>query len=321
MLIGFFASSVLFLSSPFSSLPPISPSSARDLTPFTEEISGSESITSPFPKNNRGWKDIHVFYGDTTHIYDITTLPKPYFDANQWFSQYRQDELVSGLLHGKRNGYFIDLAANDPVRISNTYALETHFDWKGLCIEPNPVYWAKLSYRKCQVVAAIVGRRTMEEVMFRYPREKAPQGGILGEQFDNKKDQWNEGHPRFTVTLLDIFEKFHVPTEIDYISLDVEGAEDLVMSSFPFSKYRFNLMSVERPSSALVEILTSNGYELLKTIRNVDTLWAHQSILQHLDKAALDRIDTDRYRYRENTGQARLAPEEALSSGAAKASK
>ncbi|KAL3929126.1 MAG: hypothetical protein SGARI_004844, partial [Bacillariaceae sp.] len=223
--------------------------------------------------------------------------------------QYRQDELVSALLGNKRNGYFVDLAANDPVRISNTYALETHFDWDGLCIEPNPVYWAGLSYRKCQVVAAIIGERTMEEIMFRFPREKAPQGGILGQQFDNKKDQWKEGHPRFTVSLLDVFEKFQVPNVIDYISLDVEGAEDLVMSSFPFFQYRFNLMSIERPSGVLVEILTSNGYELLKTIRNVDTLWAHRSILEELDKLALDRIDTDRYRYRENTDLARIAPE------------
>jgi hypothetical protein len=260
--------------------------------------------------SDRGWKDVHVFFGDTTHLYDSSSIPRPYLEANQWFSQYRQDELVIALLHGKRNGYFIDLAANDPVRISNTYALETHFRWRGLCVEPNPVYWAGLSYRKCDVVAAIVGARAMEEVMFRFPREKAPQGGILGEQFDNKKDSWKEGHPRFTVTLLDIFEKFRVPSVIDYISLDVEGAEDLIMSSFPFSQYRFNLMSVERPSVSLVNLLTLNGYELLKTMRNVDTLWAHQSIANSLDKTALSRIDTQTYKYRENTGKPRIAPEE-----------
>lgn len=259
---------------------------------------------------DHGWKEIHVFYGDRIHISSSTSLPTDYLHANQWFSQYRQDELVSRLLHNKRNGYFIDLAANDPIRISNTYALESSFDWNGLCIEPNPVYWTGLSYRKCHVVAAIVGNRTMEEIFFRYPRAKAPQGGILGEAFDNKSDKFNEGHPRFTVSLLDIFEKFQVPAVIDYISLDIEGAEDLVMSSFPFERHKFNLMSVERPGPDLTNLLELNGYGLVKSIKNVDTLWAHHSVLRELDRTAMDTINIEKYKYRENVGQARIAPEE-----------
>lgn len=254
--------------------------------PNTNEIFKEEDI---------GWKNIHVFYGDSSHMFDATDLPTPYFQANKWFSQYRQDEIVSKLLRGKRGGYFIDLAANDPVRISNTYALETNFDWHGLCLEPNPIYWTGLSYRKCHVVAAIIGNRTMEEISFRFPRNKAPKGGIVGDGFDNKNDQWNEGHPRFTISLLEVFKKFQVPTVIDYISLDIEGAEDLVMSSFPFSKYRFNIMTVERPSEVLSTILNTNGYVLLKTLKkDKETLWAHRSILDEFDTSALE-IDSQNY--------------------------
>ena len=268
------------------------------------------AIPRRFKKEDAGWKNIHVFYGDNSHMFDATDLPAPYFKANKWFSQYRQDEIVSKLLHGKRGGYFIDLAANDAVRLSNTYALETHFGWKGLCLEPNPIYWTGLSYRKCDVVAAIVGNRTMEEISFRFPRSKAPKGGILGGSFDNKSDQWNEGHPRFTVSLLEVFQKFHVPKIIDYISLDIEGAEDLVMSSFPFVKYRFNVMTVERPSDALSTLLTANGYVLLKRIKkNTETLWVHNSILANLDTSALD-IDSQNYKYNDSKGRVRIAPGE-----------
>lgn len=255
-----------------------------------------------------GWKNIHVFYGDESHLFDSTDVPTQYFKANKWFSQYRQDEIVSRLFRGKRGGFFIDLAANDAVRLSNTYALETSFGWNGLCLEPNPIYWTGLSYRKCQVVAAIVGNKTMEEVTFRFPRAKAPKGGILGNEFDNKIDKYNEGHPRFTVSLLDIFKKFKVPKIIDYISLDVEGAEDLVMSSFPFSRYRFNVMTVERPSDALSTLLAANGYLLLKTIKkNTETLWVHDSIIADLDKSAL-KIDSQNYKYNEREGRERIIP-------------
>jgi Methyltransferase FkbM domain len=318
MSIGFIASSLLFLS--MSSSQFLENNSDMDSRSHPQHrvlssTTANNHITlASQPKQQRqpGWKEIHVFYGDKSHLYDSTSLPTNYLHANQWFSQFRQDELVSRLLQGKRNGYFIDLAANDAVRISNTYALETSFDWNGLCIEPNPVYWTGLSYRKCHVVAAIVGNQTMEEISFRYPRAKAPQGGILGQQFDNKSDQWNEGHPRFSVSLLDIFERFHVPPVIDYISLDIEGAEDQVMSSFPFARYRFDLMSVERPSPNLSNLLLSHGYQLLTTIKNVDTLWGHHSILQSLDQTALHIIDFDNYKYRENIGRTRIAPEETM---------
>jgi hypothetical protein len=316
MLIGFIASSLLFLSSSppqFSERDSVMGSHNDHRMLFSvAATSHNKLFLPPSPQQQRqpGWKEIHVFYGDESHLYDSTSLPTNYLHANQWFSQYRQDELVSQLLHYKRNGYFIDLAANDAVRISNTYALETTFDWNGLCIEPNPLYWTGLSYRKCHVVAAIVGNQTMEEISFRYPRAKAPQGGILGQQFDNKRDQWNEGHPRFTVSLLDIFERFQVPPVIDYMSLDIEGAEDLVMSSFPFARYQFNLMSVERPSTDLSSLLLSHGYQLLTSIKNVDTIWAHCSILHGLDQTALHKIEFNNYKYIESTGRTRIAPEE-----------
>jgi hypothetical protein len=67
--------------------------------------------------NDDGWRQIDVFYGKAP-----TT-------NRTWFSQAAQDELVIGLLRGKRNGYFIDLAANDALLLSNTYALEQRYGW------------------------------------------------------------------------------------------------------------------------------------------------------------------------------------------------
>jgi hypothetical protein len=88
-----------------------------------------------------GWHAINVYFGDRNHLPYYSAINKDYFERVQWFSQRRQDFVISKLLKGKRNGYFVDLAANDAVQISNTYALETFFDWDGLCIEPNPEYW------------------------------------------------------------------------------------------------------------------------------------------------------------------------------------
>ena len=169
-----------------------------------------------------GWKNIHVFYGDSKHIKDNSAVPNDYYDRVRWFSQARQDEVIAALLRNKTNGYFVDLASNDPVRISNTYALEKFYGWKGLCLEPNPVYWAGLSYRQCDVVGAVVGGERMQEIWFKFPNRAGPQGGIVGKGFDNKlSSKFDEDRPRYTVTLLEIFQQFKTPSVIDYLSLDV----------------------------------------------------------------------------------------------------
>jgi len=72
-----------------------------------------------------GWHTIQVFYGDRSLV-----IPDIMNDRT-WFSQANQDRIVASLFRNKREGYFIDLAANDPVKLSNTLALERKFDWKG----------------------------------------------------------------------------------------------------------------------------------------------------------------------------------------------
>jgi hypothetical protein len=88
-----------------------------------------------------GWKSIHVFYGTNeyerknattttaTTTYSTTTPSSALVRTRRqeeqeqkkiWYSQARQDELVIGLLKNKTNGYFVDLAANDAIQLSNT---------------------------------------------------------------------------------------------------------------------------------------------------------------------------------------------------------
>merc|ERR1712032_292384 len=44
-----------------------------------------------------------------------------------WHGQVLQDCFAQILLQGKRGGYFLDLASNDPIRQSNTVVLERSF--------------------------------------------------------------------------------------------------------------------------------------------------------------------------------------------------
>ena len=235
-------------------------------------------------QHESGWKPIHIFYGDDKHL--------AYLGRE---SQVKQDKLVMSILNNPKNGYFIDLAANDATNLSNTFQLEKQLDWNGICIEPNPIYWTSLSHRKCHVVGAVVGKERMAEIQFRmYPdlKKRAPSGGIEGYVDPNIPRSKEKSVDLYTVPFLEILEKFHAPFEIDYMSLDVEGAEFLVMEAFPFDKYLFKVMTIERPNQDLVNLLLKNGYLYLAANNEdgMETAWIHKSMKSEINYDGIKEV-------------------------------
>jgi hypothetical protein len=107
-------------------------------------------------------------------------------------------------------------------------------------------------------------------------------GGIVGkldEKLANRKKEPDAPvDERYTAPLIEVLQKFNVPSTIDYLSLDVEGAEYLIMKDFPFDKYFIKVMTVERPGKDLRKLLESQGYVFLKDLAWWgETLWAHKS--------------------------------------------
>jgi hypothetical protein len=78
-----------------------------------------------------GWQTMDVFVGTQMDPFVRDEAIQEGSEPKQhaWFSQVLQDQIVHGLLKGKRQGYFIDLAANDATVLSNTYALERFHEW------------------------------------------------------------------------------------------------------------------------------------------------------------------------------------------------
>ena len=105
------------------------------------------------------------------------------------------------IFENKKGGFFVDLAANDAVTLSNSLALETHLDWSGLCIEPHPKYHLGYLKRRCTLIDAVIGQKDDEEIKFDFENVF---GGIAG--FDQKK-KVNKGTTFLTVSLETLFEK------------------------------------------------------------------------------------------------------------------
>ncbi len=251
----------------------------------TTSTSISRTDTKKKQPLRKGWKSIDVFFGDSKdgHI------------GSRGKSQCGQDDLVMALLKDKYEGYFVDLAANAAVNLSNTYQLEEKLDWGGICIEPNPRYWRSLSHRQCHVAGAVVGKERMEEVKYRMYNDlwrRAASGGI--EEFIDPNIPKGEEMPTllYTVPIEEILEKYNAPSIMDYLSLDIEGAEYMVMSHFPFTKYRFRVMTIERPSQDMVNLLYDNGYLYIggNNEDGEETVWTHRYTIDDLDRSGLEKV-------------------------------
>lgn len=204
----------------------------------------------------------------------------------EYKSQKGQDEWVlKDIFNFKKNGYFVDLAASSGISSNNTYIMENKLNWKGICIEPNPVYFKRLkNNRKCHLSNYVVDDKNNKEIKFRI--DNGQLGGIVDKDTDNnykfRKDELKNADIRIfkTKTLQYILDHYKAPKVIDYLSLDIEGAEERALINFPFNKYKFLTITIERPSKNLEKKLFENNYVFVMKSKkgNYDSFYVHKSI-------------------------------------------
>ena len=195
-------------------------------------------------------------------------------------SQYGQAATVAALFGRKRGGLFVDLAAHEPVVISNTRALERDLSWRGLCIDANPYYAARLRQeRRCDVAQSIVADVAA-------PSAFNDNGGVGAIVADTAAARRRGIRVADSVPFNVLLRRHGAPAQIDYLSLDVEGAEYLVMKTFPWESHNVSVMTIERPNVQLRGVLRAHSYRHICNHGNIgDQLWVHTAKLKRLKLA------------------------------------
>jgi FkbM family methyltransferase len=200
------------------------------------------------------------------------------------FSQIKQDLNVLNFYKYKKNGYFVDIGANDGIYISNTYLLEKKYNWKGICIEPLPNEYEKLkSNRDVICEKAVLFSSTGNKLEFKIFKESV-YSGLTDTLTDVPviNNISNEVITIYTSTLTEILNKNNSPLFIDYLSLDTEGSELEILKGIDMKKYTFGLIHVEHNyindiRLKIRELLLSNGYLYVKE-NNWDDIYIHNSL-------------------------------------------
>jgi hypothetical protein len=157
------------------------------------------------------------------------------------------ENFVIEMLDHKKNGYYVELGAYHSQIVSNTYQLETKYDWKGVSFEIVQSFHEEISANRKN--PCILGDAT---------------------QFNYTK----------------YFEENNFPKQIDFLQVDIDGGYNnlgrpaknpglslLGLIALPLNTYRFSVITFEHDArtyyklksqrDASREILDSLGYSLV----------------------------------------------------------
>jgi FkbM family methyltransferase len=183
------------------------------------------------------------------------------------------------------NGFFVEAGANDGHRQSNTYYLERFRGWQGLLIEPIPELWKRCVRERprsrCVNYALIDQARADRTITLRYDdlgsRVLEP-GEAVGAEPPSTCFGWDRGYD-VTVqarTLSRVLDEIGAP-HVDFLSLDVEGFEEIALGGLDLQAHRPTYILVEafHPTDRLprLERLFGGRYELLATPSEKDLLF------------------------------------------------
>jgi len=202
------------------------------------------------------------------------------------FSQLGQDLKVIDFYKNKKDGFFIEIGANDGINLSNTYLLEKEYNWKGICCEPLPHIFDQLVMNRPNSICyrEAVYNKSGLSLIFNIAHHSELLSGIA-EHIDAHKNTVDSNKTTIqveTISLLDVLDKANAPKFIEYMSIDTEGSELEILRNFDFDKYTFGLIDVEHnyiedKRAEIKNLLISKGYIYIGP-NAWDDMYQHSSI-------------------------------------------
>ena len=175
-----------------------------------------------------------------------------------------ENDLKEAFFEGARSGFFVEIGANDPRQLSQTWHLEQR-GWTGVLVEPQPDLAAALREQRSAKVyeVACSAPENVGKVM------RLHLAGIHS-SLDSRLNISTvrpDGAIDVPIRTLDeILTEAAAPTPIDFVSIDVEGHEIEALRGFSIERWRPRLMLIEdlAMNLRLHHYLTSHHYKWVR---------------------------------------------------------
>jgi len=210
-----------------------------------------------------------------------------------YYSQCLQDKyLEETIFKGYKNGFFIDVGAHDGITINNTLYFEKYNNWTGINIEPIQSIYNKLCINRSKCInlnCAVSNNDGESEFIFNSGYTEMISG--LKQHYDQRHFKRLEHENNImggsteiinvkTLKLETICDKYNI-NHVNYLSIDVEGAEYDVIKSINFNKVFIDVIGFENnyedSSIPIIEYLETKGYSIIK--KYTDIFMIHKNSL------------------------------------------
>lgn len=186
------------------------------------------------------------------------------------WAQFGEDLVARDIL-GLNKGYYVDVGCNHPEKWSNTYLFYLN-GWNGLLVDANrDLVDACIRSRPIDVAeCCLLGDEEGDGVIAIYD-EHALSSAVTDHNADRRSmARLVETRLIRKTTLTQLLDQHQAPSDIDLLSIDVEGMDLQVLLGLDMQRYRPKLIAIEDAAfsplepleSPVVRLLTQRGYRL-----------------------------------------------------------
>ena len=188
------------------------------------------------------------------------------------YSQLGQDLLAVAANPGVSTGFYVEIGGGDPVRSSNSYLLQQKYGWNGIIVEPNPDFVSLIGLHRAGLCAPIVVQKAIAK---ENGKAKFLKAGLLGtlDKFIEGDDHSKQRKTNLrknglieveTISPTDFVKDYVLDSQINFMSIDTEGAELEILSNWPFNMCRPLVIAIEHNNRAwkaeMDKLIVAQGY-------------------------------------------------------------
>lgn len=174
-------------------------------------------------------------------------------------AQMAEDAVLNVLcnIKNKRDGFYIDVGCNKPVRFSNSFYFYLR-NWQGLCIDGNEELTREFQRvrKKDNVVHALVSNEE-KKVNFHLSKDHHEISTMDSDAKAKLSQQWQYDYSleMQTIRLDKLLQQQGISPgdAIDFLSIDVEGHDFEVLQSIDLRQYRPRFIVIETHDTLLTE--------------------------------------------------------------------
>ena len=200
-------------------------------------------------------------------------------------SQFGQSKYVDTLLSGRRGGFYIECGAADGESLSNSLFFELERNWTGILIEANPSFHRSILSKKRHAYVLQACLSTERRPMKLRMQPAGIYGGLVDTMQRSHLKYIGAGkREEITVNcfpLNAIMAAINV-SHVDYLSLDVEGAEIEILRTIEWTHLQIDVITVEY-------LILRNPEATLKKLKELRQLFNDTGMYQ--EKGILPRRD------------------------------